>query len=192
MKYSYITSQLRSQNWQRPFWIILLIASSFIFTFMFACAVPFAAFATATALTLHRRDAFMIISCIWLSNQLTGFLFMAYPLDANTFAWGAALGVTALFSTFAARYVAMHFNNMNAFLRYSSAFTAAFMAYEMVCYISALLLGGTENFTAEIQVRIFLINACALAALIVVNKIGSALNLRPTYKISSLRHYARI
>jgi hypothetical protein len=169
-----------AQDWRHPFWLALLIASSFIFTLAFACAVPFAAFAAATALTLSKRDAFILIIGIWLANQLTGFFFMNYPWDVNTFAWGIALGITAIISCAVARVTAMRLSNFNPLLCRTLAFFAAFMAYEASCYASAFMLGGVDDFTLAIQTRIFALNACALVGLFVVNYVGASLRLTPT------------
>jgi len=170
-----------TQDWRRPFWLGLLITSSIAFTFAFACAVPYAAFAAATALTLPRRDAVILMVGVWLANQLTGFLFLHYPLDANCFEWGAALGVVALLSLFAGRITAFRLKNMNPIICCTLACLAAFLAYETSCYGFALVLGGCEDFTLPIQARIFAINACALVGLFAVNRAGSSLRLTPIY-----------
>jgi hypothetical protein len=161
-----------TQDWRRPFWLVLMIVSSIVFTFAFACAAPFAAFAAATALTLQRRDAVILMLGVWMVNQLTGFLFMNYPWDANTFAWGAALGMTALVSMFAARTAASRLSHLPPLICCTLAFLVDFMAYEVCCYVSALVLGGVEDFTFTIQSRIVAINACALVGLFALNRVG--------------------
>jgi len=176
------------QDWRRPFWLSLLIVSSIAFTFAFACAVPYAAFAAATALTLPRRDALILTAGVWLANQLTGFLFLHYPLDLNTLLWGAALGVVALASLFAARITAARLRAMNPLVCCTLACFAAFVAYEASCYGFALVLGGCEDFTLPIQARILAINVCALIGLFVVNRAGSSLRIAPVYSSLARSH----
>ncbi|HEY1505455.1 MAG TPA: hypothetical protein VGF92_14200 [Stellaceae bacterium] len=60
-------------------WLAVLVAASVAFTFGFACAVPFAAFGAATALTLNTRDALLLTVALWLVNQIVGFGLIGYP-----------------------------------------------------------------------------------------------------------------
>lgn len=176
-----------AQDWRRPFWLALLIVSSVAFTLWFECAAPFAAFAAATALTLPRRDAVLLMLGVWLANQFTGFMFLNYPLDANTFAWGAALGATALISLLAARAVTTRFSNSSPVLSITLAFMVAFAAYEASCYAFSMVLGGVENYTLAIQSLIFALNVGALIGLFTLNYIGSSLQLMPPYNTRMLR-----
>jgi hypothetical protein len=176
----------QAQDWRRPFWLGLLIVSSIAFTFAFACAVPYAAFAAATALTLPRRDALILTGGVWLANQLTGFLFLHYPIDTIALLWGAALGIVALASLFAARITAARLRHMHPVVCCTLAFLAAFIAYEASCYGFALVLGGREDFTLAIQTRILAINVCALIGLFAVNRVGALLRLIPVNGTSSL------
>lgn len=175
------SSLSQAQDWRRAFWIILLIVASFAFTRAFACAAPFAAFATAAALTLSRRDGVLLMLGAWLVNQLTGFLSMGYPQDANAFEWGAALGAIALISLFAARFAAKQLSNSSPMLSGALAFIAAFVVYEAGCYISALMLGGVENYTLAIQSWIFALNAGAAVGLFALNRLGTSLQIVPAY-----------
>src|SRR5271165_5988655 len=87
--------ELNPHGWRRPTWLLLLVAASVAFTFTFACAAPFAAFAAASACTLPRRDAYSVAGAVWLANQGVGFAFLHYPWTMNCLAWGAALGTTS-------------------------------------------------------------------------------------------------
>jgi hypothetical protein len=176
----------QTQAWRLPFWLGLLIVSSIAFTFAFACAMPYAALAAATALTLPRRDALFLIGGIWLANQLIGFLFLHYPFDTNTLLWGAALGIVAFASLFAARITAARLRHMNPLVCCTLAFLTAFIAYEASCFWFALVLGGREDFTLAIQTRILAINVCALIGLFAVNHVGASLRLVPKYGTRSL------
>jgi hypothetical protein len=56
-------------------WLALLVCANIAFSFSFACATPFAAFSTAAALTLNRRDAMLLTGAVWPANQFVGFIF---------------------------------------------------------------------------------------------------------------------
>ena len=51
-------------GWRHLFWLALLVGASIAFSLGLACAIPFAAFAAAAALTLSRRDALVLIVAI--------------------------------------------------------------------------------------------------------------------------------
>lgn len=152
-----------SAGWHHYLWLALLIAASLSLTLGFACAVPFAAFGAVAAMTLSRRDALLLTVALWLVNQIIGFTVLHYPWDATTLAWGAILGVVALFSTGAALMVTSRFAVVASAI---AGFAAAFLAYEGSLYLASLVLGATEDFAAAIVVRILEINAASYAALL--------------------------
>jgi hypothetical protein len=161
-------------HWRHAFWLALLVASSVVFTFGFACAAPFVAFATAAAITQPRQDAYLLIAAVWTVNQLVGFTFLHYPWNADTLAWGVAIGVSAALSTLAARWGASRVNGMRGVV---IAFLLAFAAYEGALFATALALGGTADFTLAIKGRMFAINAIALIGLLLLNRVGIAARL---------------
>ena len=75
--------------------MIVLVAAAILFSLALACGMPFAALGALAALTLPKRDAIVFAGLGWLANQVIGFGFLAYPLDAMTFAWGIALCMSA-------------------------------------------------------------------------------------------------
>ncbi len=157
----YLTSAFAT-GWRHHLWLALLIAASLAFTFGFACAVPFAAFGAVAALTLRQRDGLLLIVALWLVNQIIGFGFLHYPWDGTTLAWGAILCGIAVLSTAAAQ---ASIRRQGIVLTAVASFAAAFVVYEGGLYlISATVMGGTEDFTAAIVVRIFEINAAAFIA----------------------------
>ena len=99
-------------GWRKPAWIALLVAASVAFTLGFACATPLAAFAAVAALTMTRRDALLLVGLVWLANQCVGFSVLHYPWTAECLAWGAGLGVIALFSVFAAEFSARRLSGL--------------------------------------------------------------------------------
>ena len=143
-------------GWRHALWLAVLVAASVAFSLGFACAVPFAAFAAAVALTLGCREALYLTGALWLANQLIGFGVLHYPRDAGTFTWGAVLGIVAVLTTFA----------------------GAFIVYEGSLFVvSATWLGGTEVFAPAIVIRILAINAVAFAGLLVLNRFGGVAGL---------------
>jgi hypothetical protein len=164
------------KNWRRIFWLALLAASSVAFSLSFACAAPFAAFATAAAITQPRKDAYLVIAAVWMLNQLVGFTFLHYPWDTTTLAWGVAIGVSAALSTCAAQWGA---SRVNGIPRVAIAFVLSFVAYEGALFATALVLGGTADFTLAIKGRMLAINTIALIGLLLLNRAGIAGRLTP-------------
>jgi hypothetical protein len=70
-------------GWRHLFWLTLLVGASVAFSLGLACAIPFAAFAAAAALTLSRRDALILelenttIDCSGLAARITAFRFVS-------------------------------------------------------------------------------------------------------------------
>ena len=94
------------RDWRHPLWLGLLVSASVVFSLGLACAVPLAAFAAAAALSLSRRDALLLITLVWLANQLVGFTVLQYPWTASTFTWGVVLGAVAILATLAGQWIA--------------------------------------------------------------------------------------
>ena len=185
----YLTSAFFA-GWRHHLWLALLIAASLAFTFGFACAVPFAAFGAVAAMTLPRRDALLLTVALWLVNQIIGFGFLHYPWDTMTLTWGAILGIVAVLSTVGAQ---AGVRRRGIIATAVTSFTAAFAVYEGGLYlISAIVMGGTEDFAWAIIVRILEINAAALvglmAAAFLIHAAGSrVVGLRRIAPSASLR-----
>jgi hypothetical protein len=167
-----------SLDWKRAAWLALLVAASLAFSFGFACAVPFAAFGAATALTLPRRHAWLVLAATWLANQVVGFAALGYPWTGNTIAWGVALGIIAVLTAVASQWSIRRVEGHGAAVVFAMAFFGAFVAYEGGCFVAAAaLLGGMEDFSAAIVSRILEINVAAFAGLLVLSRLGSAAGL---------------
>lgn len=161
-------------NWPSALWMAFMAAASVALSLGFACAAPLAAFGAASGLTLNRRNAMLATLGAWLANQATGCAVLGYPLTANSFAWGAVLGLAAIVAMLAARWsgarVAGHFRAAAPV----AAFAAAFLAYEATLFVAALtFLGGTEDFTAAIIGRVFEINAISMLGMLLLNRAGA-------------------
>lgn len=172
-------------------WLTVLVAASIAFTFSFTCAVPFAAFAAATTLTLNTRDAVLLTAALWLANQIIGFGLMGYPWDGSTLLWGAVLGAVALLSTAAARIVSMQVTRRSYGVVLVLSFAAAFVVYEGSLYIvSAAWLGGTEDFAGSIVAYIAGLNILAFIGLLILERLGRMVGLAavPSLAIVTPRH----
>ena len=176
-------------GWGHAVWLALLVAASAAFSFVFACATPFAAFGAAAALTLSRRDAVRLTVAVWLANQVLGYAVLQYPWTANSFAWGAVLGAAAVLTTVAARGVALRLAGRSDGVLALAPLLAAFMAYEGVLFAVAMAwLGGTESFTLPIVGRILSVNVVAFIGLLALHRVGVGVGLVPsTLRLSAAR-----
>lgn len=166
------------QSWRHALWLTVLVAASVAFSLGLACAVPFAAFGAATALTLNRRDALLLTGALWLANQAVGFAFLGYPWDVNALSWSPVLLAVALLSTIAARATAARLSQANTIAVWAASFAAAFIAYEASLYlVSVAWLGGTDAYTPAIVLQILEINALAFVGLLVLNRLDKAMGL---------------
>ena len=164
--------------------VALMAAASLALSLGFACALPLAGFAAAAALLLEPAAAVGAILAVWLVNQAVGFACLGYPMDAGTFAWGAALGGIALLSLGAARLV---FARARGVAGAALAFGAAFVVYEGAVYAGCLVSScGVNDFTPANVARILVINAAAFGALLAVSAL--ALRAAPKSGTAALRH----
>lgn len=143
-------------------WPLILSLGAFLGSWATACVFPFAGFAAVAALTMDLRKATVAMLGVWGLNQAVGYSLLAYPTDANTVAWGVAIGLGAFAGLFAARAVARKQGALIA------APMAAFVAYEGLLYVAALGLGGLETFSAEIVLQIARNDAMWFAGLMAV------------------------
>jgi hypothetical protein len=173
-----------SPPWRHTLWLAFLVAASVAFTLGFACAVPFAAFGAAAAITMRPREALYLTVALWLANQIVGFTVLGYPRTTSTFVWGIVLGGVAVLATVSAQSVTRHLNERAFVIVALAAFTGAFIAYEGGLFVvSATLLGGTENFIPATVARILEINVAAFVGLLVLNRLASAagLTVKPVF-----------
>lgn len=164
----------------RPLWTALLVTASLGLTLGFACAVPFAAFASIAALTMPRRDALLAVGLVWLANQVVGFAVLHYPFDAETLAWGAALLGVALAAALSAHAFAARFLALPRLGLALLAFLPAFAAYEGLLFIISMAAqSGVEDYTLAIVARILALNAAAFLGLLTVSRLSAAFTIRP-------------
>jgi hypothetical protein len=168
-------------------WIALVAASSVLFSLALACATPFAAIATIAGMKMSRRNGLILVFAAWLANQAVGYLVLGYPLAWDSFAWGGAIGIAALLATCGVIEVRRRAGSVAAV---SAAFILAFAIYEAALFAAtAMLPSGEGAFALAVVIRIFAINAAALAGLLLLHRGALTVGLlsAPQSELSGLR-----
>ncbi|MEL6464389.1 MAG: hypothetical protein AAFQ58_05410 [Pseudomonadota bacterium] len=159
-------------------WMGILIATGVLFSFALACGMPFAAIGALAALMFSAREAFLLSGLGWLANQVIGFGFLDYPLDAMTFAWGAALGCSAIAAVAVARFALSRIDTSALPLRVLISFAAAWAGQQGTVFVASLVLGGTSSAFAPAVVWFILwTNTVAFAGLFVAQIVGAKAGL---------------
>lgn len=158
------------------FCLLLLTAACALASFAFACATPFAAFAVLASAMLPLRSALAVVTAAWIVNQAIGFGALNYPLDANTLAWGLAIGAAALVSTAASKLVLRSLARTGTPAALGLAFVGAYAAYEVVLLAFTPLLGGAGSFTLPIVGRLGVLSLLWLIGLVAACEVFRLLN----------------
>jgi hypothetical protein len=178
--------RVRKEMIQRPFrfdfdneptvgkdaiWVTIVTLSSIAFSYVCACATPFAALGALAGTRMRLGAGLAVTLAAWAANQFIGFLILSYPRTWDSFSWGAAIGVAALLGTLAARWAsALPRNVLAATL---SAFVAAFAVYESALLAATLILpSSAAAFSLPVVARILIINAGAFAGLLVIQRLA--------------------
>jgi len=159
------TDRAPDRGLRRIGWFAILLAAAIGSSFTFECVTPFAAFAVLTAATLSRRAALLAIAMIWLANQILGYAALGYPFESESLLWGLAIGVAVLAATEAAQGVFAALRGSAVWQSIPVAFVAAFLVYEVLLYLVSLGLGGSYNFTLDIDAKLALSDAGWLVGL---------------------------
>ena len=78
-------------------WVLIVTLSSIAFSFIFACATPFAALGALAGTRMRLRGGSRSRrSPLGPRIQLIGFFILSYPRTWDSLGWGAAIGVAAL------------------------------------------------------------------------------------------------
>ncbi len=143
----------------------LSIAGSLVF----ACAAPLAAIVAFAAVRANLRSGLALVGMAWITNQIIGFAVLGYPLSAETFAWGLALGAAAALALVCVRASVKATSQF--FLVQALAFATAFIAYELALYGFGILASASSDaFSAATVGRVLAINLTAFAALILAER----------------------
>ena len=159
-------------------WIGLLGGASIGFSLVFACATPFVALVTLAALTMSRRDAFIVTGAVWLANQAVGYGILDYPRTFDSYAWGVAIGLTVLLALAVARAVGERFERSGPFVSTGLAFLSAFAVYELALYAASFWLSSADTaFSWPIVGYILQVNALGLGGLILLKLVAASVGL---------------
>ncbi len=164
--------QDRNELFRRAGWITFLTIATILGSFVFACATPFAALAALGVLFLPRRDAFILVGVTWAANQIVGFVFLHYPLTADTFGWGAAMGVAALLATAAALGGAPLGRRFGWSFAAVLTFAIAFLVYQLGLFAATAVLPAGGGFSEQITLYVLQVNGVAFAGLLVLQGLG--------------------
>jgi len=160
-------------RWQMQAWLMFLIAAALLLSGMFACAMPFAALAAIAALMLPRAQVISFMLVAWLANQLIGFAFLHYPLDASTFAWGGFIGLAAVAAGALAQFFVSRATSLPAVACYVGALVAAFFGFQSVILIANLImLGSLDAFPLAEKIDIAAIESAAFGLLLLANALS--------------------
>lgn len=157
-------------------WILVIVAGSIGFSFVFACATPFAALAVLAALNMPRRDVFLVIGLAWFANQIIGYGLLGYPQTWDSFAWGGAIGIAAGLAAWSAMLTVGLAPRLWKPAAVAVAFLAASLAYQVIMYVSGLVLPG-GGFSLSVVKIVMTINVWALAGLLLVHRVALAAGL---------------
>lgn len=174
---------------RRVAWVVFLTLASLAFSYVFACAAPFAALATLAALNLRRQDAYILTVLVWLANQAVGYGLLHYPHSFDSYAWGAAIGIAALLATHTVISVGPRPLRTGPVFGPAIGFLAAFAVYELALYAAGLVLGSSDTaFSAPIIWYVLKINIFALAGLVVLSLGAGAIGLTQPVSMPANRH----
>jgi hypothetical protein len=146
--------------------IALVAAASVALSFRLSCATPFAAIATLAALQMRRGDGLALVGLAWALNQAVGYLFLGYPHEFESYAWGAAIGVAALGAYVMADVLMARLGHLDRLPAAGLVLVAAFVVYEVVLFaVTAVLPASELAFSWPIVGEIGLVNALVCPAL---------------------------
>jgi hypothetical protein len=160
------------QRFAPLFCFALLTSACALASFVFACATPFAAFAVLAAAMLPLRSALLPVAGAWLINQAIGFGVLHYPVDANTIAWGFAIGAAALVATVMASLTLRALPRSGTPVALAAALLGAYVGYEIVLFAVTPFLGGEGAFSLAIVARLGALSALWLVGLAAVAEIA--------------------
>ncbi len=169
-------------------WIALIAGLTVVGSYGLACVAPLAAVAALAALTLRRTEGLLLVLIAWIANQAIGFMLLSYPHTADTYAWGAAIGVAAVLGYLAAVAVTPVVTSRLAATLV--AFAVAFAVYQLALYAYGIATGyAGDSFSLSIVGDVLAINAVAYAGFLLLHRAAVALALvkpvRPVAAVSA-------
>jgi hypothetical protein len=162
-----------SQTMNEWMWIGLVTAASPLFTVVFACATPLAAFATLAALNMRSRSAAILVGFVWFVNQAVGYGCLGYRWTAASLGWGIALGGASYLALFAAQRIFAALRESGEVVSTAGALFSAFIAFKAAIFgVSQIIPGGGSAFTWSVIGKTFAVNTLALLALLILHRLA--------------------
>jgi hypothetical protein len=146
-------------------WIALISGLTVLGSFAFACAAPLAAVAALAALKMERSDGVALVTLSWLANQIVGFALLSYPHTIDSYAWGAAIGLSAVLGFFAARAATQSSLPQPIAVAFVVSFAGIAFSYE------------GDAFSTAVVAEIFAVNFVAYVGFMLVHRAAIALSL---------------
>ena len=160
-------------------WIGFMTVASTVTTLILACATPFPALAALAAVHVRRAEGLMLIAAAWVMSQAVGFGILGYPLNANSLAWSAALGIAAIGSLLIARAAIARLGKAHPIARLTIAYVAAFIGFKAVILVWSFALDdGWAAFSAEVLARQFVRYGAILAGLALLHRLLEITGIR--------------
>lgn len=164
----------------RWIWAGLLIVGSIVLSTKFSCATPFAALAALAALDMKRSDGLLLVVAVWAANQAVGYGLLGYPIETQSFTWGATIGVAAVAGYFAARGAIAATAPQSFVAAIGAALIAAFVVYQAVLFAAtAILPSGETAFSLPVIGEIALVNAIAFTVLLLLHRLVAMSGMLP-------------
>jgi len=145
-------------------WIAIVSIAAVAGSYVFACAAPLVAVATAAAITLPARQGLTLVLLCWVANQAIGYGLLDYPIDASSIGWGVVLGLAALVAWGSACITLRQAKSYGIWIAAPTAFATAFIANQGFMWaVAHTSLGGITGFTPAIIAQVLSINMVAAA-----------------------------
>ena len=156
----------------RLIWAALLISGSIVLSAKFSCATPFAALAALAALDMKRTEGLLLVVGVWAANQAVGYGLLGYPMEAQSFAWGVAIGIAAVAGYVSARCAIAAMAPQGLVAATGAALIAAFVVYQAVLFATtAILPSGETAFSWPVVGEIAVANAIAYTVLLLLHRL---------------------
>jgi hypothetical protein len=172
------TAANRNDLGKRAGWIALLTVATILGSFVFACATPFAALGAVAALNMRKRDAFALTGVNWLANQIVGYGFLHYPVDAYSLTWGAAIGGAAMIATAAAIGTVSITRTIPWALSAVATIAVTIGVYELsLLAVTAVSPAEADAFSLQTVLYVVQVDGIAFAGLLVLQGLGQMAGL---------------
>ncbi|MDZ4841287.1 MAG: hypothetical protein SH859_03965 [Hyphomicrobium aestuarii] len=165
------SGQLKSGHWM---WVAVIAVASVALSLKLQCVLPFAALAAIGVMEMRRSEALTLVGLAWAINQVLGYTVLGYPNEAQSYGWGAMIGLGAVAAVFAGEAARNALASRHYAIKACAVLVMAYAAYEAVLFAARIVLPATDlAFSARIVAEYGLVNAVAFVSLLAIHWIGS-------------------